>query len=248
MRFNDLNFRKKECHWVRITPNIASKILRDRNYADNRKISDTWVIHLANQMEKGLWQDNGESVIFDNVGYLINGQHRLTAIILAEMPQNLLIATGVEQSSFTTMDQTRVRTAGMVFWMKGIERPIPTAAICRKILLWETRGRLSKRGKVSPDELLLIQEKYPQVRESVIVAEGVRRRVPVDSSIVGIGHFLFSQARITRAPAFFSILETGHAEKKKCPVMALREKLIKEKLTNRRWDPDEVFYLFIKNR
>ena len=53
------------------------------NVEHQRNVTNTHVVHLAQQMEKGQWQLNGEGIIFDLKGRLIDGQHRLTGLVRA---------------------------------------------------------------------------------------------------------------------------------------------------------------------
>lgn len=65
-----------------ITPEMAKKYLQ--NMKTNRNISFARVNAYARDMERGAWQENGESIVFNKSGQLVNGQHRLAAIVKAE--------------------------------------------------------------------------------------------------------------------------------------------------------------------
>ena len=92
-----------------ITPEIARDYL-SKNSRNPRKTMDRSVIRkYADDIEAGLWQLNGEAIIFDEDGFLKNGQHRLCAVILANKPIRTLVVRGVGRE-ITTWDGQYRRT------------------------------------------------------------------------------------------------------------------------------------------
>lgn len=63
-----------------ITPDIAKEML-ERNL-NNRSVSPSRVDMYADDMARGEWQANGEAICFNESGNLINGQHRLMAVVI----------------------------------------------------------------------------------------------------------------------------------------------------------------------
>lgn len=65
---------------VTISPQIAAEWLTLNKY--NRPLSNVHVKRLENEIINGRWQeDSSDCISFDVDGFLINGQHRLTAIL-----------------------------------------------------------------------------------------------------------------------------------------------------------------------
>ena len=64
---------------IRITPELAAMWL-ERN-SDNRKLRKYRAVVMAREMTEGNWKANGESISFDTAGAIVDGQHRLQAII-----------------------------------------------------------------------------------------------------------------------------------------------------------------------
>lgn len=89
-----------------VTPAMALAWL-ERNKV-NRKIRPYVVEKYAKDMAAGRWRMNGETLSFDADGNLANGQHRLNAIVTANVPVLLLIAFNVE--GMETIDQPILRT------------------------------------------------------------------------------------------------------------------------------------------
>lgn len=89
---------------VIITPKMAKELLAT-NHEKNRKIKPQVVQAYKRQMEKGLWRTNtGEGIKISDSEKLINGQHRLEAIIEFGKPVEMLIFYGIPEESMTCID------------------------------------------------------------------------------------------------------------------------------------------------
>ena len=69
---------------MQVTPAMAANWLENAN-VKNRKISDLHVKRLARDMKEGRWVQTHEGIAFDPNGVLLDGQHRLWAIIEADV-------------------------------------------------------------------------------------------------------------------------------------------------------------------
>jgi hypothetical protein len=220
---------------VTVTPTLASKWLKDFNYTDNRPIAIGWVDYLARQMDKGLWQDNGEPLIFDGEGNLLDGQHRLAAVIKSGKQQTFDVRRGVETHAFTTIDQGRNRSPAQVLGMLGVKNASTVASICRLIYNWEVSGQPFVGRRISPDEIQLVRDLYEgEVEAATQVTIGCRRDVPAPASIIGFCAYLFTKVSKRKAEAFFRTLKEGVADSPKDPALVLRNRLYKEAVANSR--------------
>ena len=96
-----------------------AKLYIESNYGKQRNLSESHVVHLAQQMKAGQWECNGEPIIFDENDNLIDGQHRLNAIIRSGVAIETLVVDGVKQSSFVTINSGKSRSNSDVFSIKG---------------------------------------------------------------------------------------------------------------------------------
>ena len=122
-----------------ITPEIAREYLKFNQV--NRPLNKTTVDYYADQMKRGQWMMNGEAICFADGGLLINGQHRLNAIIKADVSVQILVVRGVSQDAFITFDNGRNRTMGDVFSLIDVPNANNVAAILKRYFLL-------KQGKV----------------------------------------------------------------------------------------------------
>ena len=120
-------------HTKLITPKMAQQFLAKTVDAGvvNRNLSQKTVQQYAEIMKNGGWKLNGESISFDEDGFLLNGQHRLHACILANTPFITDIATGVERAAFDTIDTGRGRSAGQVLQIDKVKYYNSIASIIR---------------------------------------------------------------------------------------------------------------------
>lgn len=91
-----------------ITPKLAKAWL-ERNTNNYRKLSEQIVEAYASDMANDLWEENGESIVFDEDGVLKDGQHRLAAIIKADKPITMFVIEGVSRD-VTTWDDGKIRS------------------------------------------------------------------------------------------------------------------------------------------
>ncbi len=232
-----------------VTPAQAAKWLEKSNYEDNRKIRPQWVDHLARQMTKGLWRYNGEPLIFSTAGLLLDGQHRLAAIVSSGKAQTFLVVEGIAEGAFTTLDQNLSRSAAQVLAMKGFKNTNTLASIARCIFCWEMHGAHKHSAPVSPDEILLVMDCYEEeIRDAVEAARELVREVPAQMSIAGFCRYLFMKASAPKCKVFFEVLRDGVASSKGHPAIALRNRLFKAagNPVKERINPYAYFALWIR--
>ena len=78
-----------------ITPKTAEKYL-EQNTNNYRRMNRNKVAIYARDMKNGSWQTNGEAIKFNKRGELVDGQHRLKAIMEADVPVKMLVIRDVE--------------------------------------------------------------------------------------------------------------------------------------------------------
>lgn len=92
-----------------ITPEKAMHWLETANLR-NRPISQNHINKLASDMKSGEWELSHEAIAFDPHGILIDGQHRLWAIVEADRPMHLPVAFNVPSEAMRAITGGRPRT------------------------------------------------------------------------------------------------------------------------------------------
>jgi hypothetical protein len=87
---------------VTVTPKMAAEWL-GKNGA-NRKLREHRAAFLARAIEEGKWQTTHQPIAFAKNGRLLDGQHRLRAIVMANKSVRVMVASGVNEETFSVMD------------------------------------------------------------------------------------------------------------------------------------------------
>jgi len=100
---------KWSCEVVLVTPSMAEATLQASNY-DNRKIRKTVVARYAKIMIDGGWKLTPEPIIMSNTERLLNGQHRLSAVVASGVACRFMVIRGVPDDVFSALDRGVART------------------------------------------------------------------------------------------------------------------------------------------
>ena len=148
---------------ILVTPEMAAAYLAANKR--NRPLRKARVERYARDMSEGRWQMNGETIIISDEGNLLNGQHRLEAVVKAAVPVWMMVTSGVPESAFSTMDAGLTRTAGDVLGMKGILNFNQVAAVARICLNYKDGVSLSTpRTNLEIEEAI---ELHPEIESYV---------------------------------------------------------------------------------
>lgn len=112
-----------------ITPEIAREMLKSN--AGNRPVSRRHVQTLVRAIKSGEFVVNGEAIKFGVDGRLIDGQHRLLAIIEAGIAIRSLVIRGIPVAAFSTLDTGRKRTGGDILALLDVADPNVVASAAR---------------------------------------------------------------------------------------------------------------------
>ena len=97
-----------KAHVELITPEKAEIYLKQNT--QNRKLRKSWVESLSQAMIKGQYSLTHQGIAFDVNGVLIDGQHRLSAIVKSGVAQYVLVVTGVPVDAYKNVDTGVKRT------------------------------------------------------------------------------------------------------------------------------------------
>lgn len=128
-----------------VDANRARKLLD--TYAKNRKIRKRQVKQLAEIMKKGEWfPKTGETLKITDTRKMIDGQHRMEAIILSDTQFPFLIAWDLPEVAIKYIDQGIKRTGGDILHMEGVRNSYNLSGIIRTYLLMKTGRPYATRG------------------------------------------------------------------------------------------------------
>jgi hypothetical protein len=152
-----------------ITPTRAklwAKATRETEYSQ-RKVSQGVVAKYSGEMARGDWHaDTGDMVrlaTYKGQEVVLDGQHRLAAIIHSGKPQDMYVARNVPQSAFAYIDQGNTRTLKDVMDCDGWADTPTVSAIGRYLWVYSETG--SPFGSVSSERNLSAGSLYDWVCE-----------------------------------------------------------------------------------
>lgn len=95
---------------ITLTPELATELL-ERNTL-NRPLSDQHVSRIARQIKAGKWRFNGDTIKIADTNDILDGQHRLWAVIESKVPVETILVRGIERDAFATIDTLRKPRSG----------------------------------------------------------------------------------------------------------------------------------------
>lgn len=171
------------------------------------------------------WQANPQPICFCASGRLVNGRHRLMAVIAAQRSIALAVVRGVPEGAYATYDlhHKRAPLVGMTGRTFGDEALVAAMAN----LLWrEERRRPNNHARTATTaEIQQILLDHPRLRE----LRGLARRMVglARASVIGYAAFVVERDDPRAAPAFLRGLETGADLPRDHPILALRAALLR---------------------
>jgi hypothetical protein len=156
-----------------VTPEIAEKWLGKR--APNRTLSMPIVNRYARDIEAGQWIVTGDPIRFNEEEQLIDGQHRLAAIVQAGKAIQTYVVHGLDHKAMDVIDSGKKRTPGDMLHIHGYPNAMRLAASARWMLTIKLGLTYTKSRKASStnSEILETIRKHPNLTESSKFADGV---------------------------------------------------------------------------
>lgn len=163
---------------MEVTPDIASEWLK-LNTPGQRKISATAVGKYAVDMAGLEWYFTGDPVRISNKGLLIDGQHRLTAIIESDESQLLVVIFGVEHEAIQAIDSGNKRSYANVLQMQDppVRESLTVAGLVSRVFHW-WNGNYGVNGLGRTQNA-----PYTSVRPTIAQLEAIRHQVEAELGV-----------------------------------------------------------------
>lgn len=194
---------------MKVTPELAMVWL-GKNIVNNRKIDTKKVADYAEDMTAGRWQLNSEAISFNVDGQLVDGQHRLKAVIKAGVPVDMYVTYDVPNES-VIFNRGRSRSIANVLQMKG-ER-IGSAEISIAVYLLNKFANSRAEGAVES----FVHDNADDLRRAYNTAQSRHYRQSLTKKAAcGAVAFCFAKNGYDRdrIDRFFDIANSGYYESK----------------------------------
>ena len=219
---------------VRKVNKATAEMMLKKNYS-NRKLTMSNVRFLSRQMKEGKWLFDGQPIRFDEFGRLLDGQHRLNAIIHSDTEQEFLIVSGIPSDSFKVMDTGKNRSGGDALSILGVEYANYVSATAR-LVIKHKKGSYSVTGSESKISNTDVVEWYENNKEVVEVAKKSYDLYKAFSKVLSMSYimyliYVFSEKNVIEAELFIDELCYGTNIDRKSPSNVLRRVLISDKMS-----------------
>ena len=243
----------------KVTPELAEKLLASNS--SNRRVSKELVDFLAREITEGRWVVNGDTIRTSKDGTLLDGQHRLLAVIKSGVTIDSYMVKGLNQSCFSTIDTGKQRNPSDVLSINGFKNSHNYAALGKAILLYNSGVRSlntkigtnssggvnsSSRRKFSNQEILdfCLQNDLSQY---LVFADNCYRKSKILSATeYALLYYFFSAINSAEADDFFEKLSSGAGLLLGDPILTLRNKMIENLSTNLKFSGRTRLLLLIK--
>lgn len=228
-----------------ITPELAEHFLAKRPTATSdikqRNISDKLVDRYAEDMAAEQWPFTGDPVRFNTLGELVDGQHRLKAVVQSGSSELMIVVRGLEPATFTVFDTGRARAFTDVLTSMGVNNVSMNAGVTRRVFHWR-RGNygVPNVGRVpnppflgvpaSPSMLLETFDTFkPEIQHASRRGSGLKAQFAPKTAapaVVAFVYLVLSRLDLDRCESFFHELQVGPAQAgPEYPIFVLRERL-----------------------
>lgn len=207
-----------------ITPEQARLWLASNTH--NRNLKDSYIVRLAEAIARGEWELNGESIKF-NSDVLVDGQHRLAAIVRANIPVLSVVVRGIPLSAQETVDTGSRRTLSDILKLRGETNYslLASAIVFQHRFAANALERSATRTYPTAQQALKTLSEHPGLRDSLPVGDRVRKHFRISGSIVAFLHYTFATIDSDDADDFFDKLLRGSDLPAGHPILALRSSL-----------------------
>jgi len=130
--------------WQIVTPTLAALWLLRNTH--NRHMRESVSDEYAADMRAGNWTELGDSIQFDWNAVLMNGQHRLAAIVKSGVSLYMLVTCGIDPKALKNGDRGRRRTTAqnlMLLDIPGSKSLVSYTNMCDMLLANRAEGRLT---------------------------------------------------------------------------------------------------------
>lgn len=151
---------------VTMTPEWAVEILAKQN-TNNRTMRKAIVARYAEAIINNEWRLTQQGIAIDKNGVLLDGQHRLAAIVRAQKPVEIAIAMDCDPEIFKVLDTGATRKASDVLHMQGAKHRTTAATAIKMLILYRENPGVLWRGRVRQPSHSEISEFYQQFSTQV---------------------------------------------------------------------------------
>lgn len=236
-----------------ISPQMAKAFLEKNTH--NRPIRPNAIVQYARDMANGRWVCNGETIIIHKDGTIVDGQHRLMAIIRAGVTVRILVVMNAPDGSFETNGRGRPRTNGDIITLKFNEKKDGNLLAAAAAMLWRyvrgfpVRSAATSAQLSTSTEVIEIVQAHPGIRECIRDGRrlySVLRSISVTPSVATFFSYVAKTANPEMFEKFIEQIVGGQNLQAGDPTFALRDTAIRRSGDREKLKADIGFGMLVK--
>jgi len=192
----------------------------------NRHITRYHLLGLVHEMKERRWIFNGDPIRF-NGNTLIDGQHRLMAVIESDTAQEFVVIRQLSNAAFETIDTGRRRSTSDFLSIGGEHYPIAISSGLRWLTAWKRFKNFNSKEPIPNTEKLSFLQEYTEVRQLIIGYAGGKSPLRMSPGMLGTCHLLLREKNKKSADQYMDQLTTGIELKIGDPAYTVRQWIIK---------------------
>lgn len=185
-----------------ITPALA-KIMLGMN-TQNRKLKKNHVQNMVRDIQNGLWQLNGSSICVCSDGTLLDGQHRLHAIIKADKSIETIVVRGLPKDARDTIDSGTKRTVSDRISMNGASYATSQSSVANFLI--SVAHNTPRSVTASQQEVLSVIENHDLIPSCTVADKAFPR---VGTLLAGLHYIACYQDNHQKADEFIAVFKKG---------------------------------------
>lgn len=223
-----------EIKYLKITPETAKKYLKNND--KNRKVRRKIVERYATDMLEGRWKEGtGDTMKISIRGILLDGQHRLLALIKANKSFYFHVAFDVNEQVMDVLDTGAARIAADSLYIEGIASANSKAAIIKyyRNLKADYAGtkHLTHTNQEILNDYAAHMDFWDETQKQATAWYLSLGRI-VTTTFIGAFYAVFHDIDQNAAFQFFDILANGNGNEPM--INLLRSKLINNKVSQKK--------------
>jgi hypothetical protein len=210
----------------KITPSLAKAYL-DANTM-NRPVRETHIAKLAHDMASGNYHSNGATIVFNGDGTLLDGQHRLMAIVESGVSIEMLVVRGVAKAAMKTIDANISRKASDVAQMMGHTSAHQLVGTVR-LLMNARNGVQNNSNWATTSQIMEFLQSHPHLQDVVSAVTKMQKVAPVTTVASWYYLAVYKAGCIDEANRALKVIETGIPSYHNDAIHAFRERYLRDK-------------------
>jgi hypothetical protein len=219
---------------IKVNPALAQSWLD--TMVGNRTLKEDKVFQYARDMDEGRWHLSGQPVKFDTAGRLMDGQHRLVAVTLANCTVEMEVVRDINPAAMMSIDEGTPRSFSDILRIGGTDyAQLLSSSLAWSWKLWS--GNLwSVSRRASRAELVELNKTMGPALKAILLSNpgltasraSLKRKDYIPPTLRAALLFAFQKADPTKAEQFSQALDNWMKLPEDHPVAVLQLRLLSE--------------------